>query len=87
MTTCVIQDWTDSQVPLKLGQPRDVRYKIYREGSRLYQEIRNRDNSPIRRKNLSAPSESSSLRPSCWLITSACDWCKCFWWFSSLPCC
>ena len=43
MTTCVIQDWTDSQVPLKLGQPRNVRYKIYREGSRLYQEIRTRD--------------------------------------------
>ncbi len=54
MTTCVIQDWTDSQVPLKLGQPRDVRYKIYREGSRLYQEIRNRDNSPIRTLELPA---------------------------------
>ena len=54
MTTCVIQDWTDFQVPLKLGTPRDVRYKVYREGSKLYQEIRNQDNSPIHTLELPA---------------------------------
>lgn len=47
MTTCVIQDWTDTQVPLRLGSRRDVRYKVYRDGAKLFQEIRDVDNSPI----------------------------------------
>jgi len=47
MTTCVIQDWTDTQVPLRLGSRRDVRYKVYREGSKLFQEIRDVDDAPI----------------------------------------
>ena len=47
MATQVIQDWTDSHVPLKLGENRSVRYKIYKSGSRLYQEIRDADDSPI----------------------------------------
>ena len=47
MTTCVIQDWTETQVPVKMGSRRDVRYKVYREGAKLFQEIRNTDNSPI----------------------------------------
>ena len=47
MTTQVIQDWTESRVPLKLGQKRDVRYKIYKAGSRLFQEIRGVDDAPI----------------------------------------
>ena len=47
MTTCVIQDWTTSQVPLKAGEDRSVRYKVYREGAKLFQEIRNPDDSPI----------------------------------------
>ena len=47
MTTCVIQDWTASQVPLKVGEQRSVRYKVYRQGAKLFQEIRNPDNSPI----------------------------------------
>lgn len=47
MTTQVIQDWTDSEVPLKFGDNRHVRYKVYKSGSRLFQEIRNLDDSPI----------------------------------------
>ena len=47
MATQVIQDWTDSEVPMRLGENRHVRYKIYKAGSRLFQEIRNVDDSPI----------------------------------------
>ena len=47
MGTHVIQDWTNSCVPMKYGQARDVRYKVYKEGSKLYQEIRDIDDSPI----------------------------------------
>lgn len=47
MNTQVIQDWTVSQVPLKLGANRHVRYKVYKTGSRLFQEIRGVDDSPI----------------------------------------
>ena len=43
----VIQDWTESQVPLQFGENRDVRYKVYKEGTRLYQEIRDVDDAPI----------------------------------------
>ncbi len=43
----LIQDWTDSQVALKLGGHRAVRYKIYKDGTRLFQEIRDLDDSPI----------------------------------------
>ena len=47
MSTHVIQDWTDSHVPMKYGASRDVRYKVYKEGTRLFQEIREIDNTPI----------------------------------------
>ena len=47
MSIHVIQDWTYSQVPLKYGTARDVRYKVYKEGTRLYQEIREIDDTPI----------------------------------------
>ncbi len=47
MTTQVIQDWTDSEVPMRPGRKRQVRYKIYKSGSRLFQEIRDVDDSPI----------------------------------------
>jgi hypothetical protein len=47
MKTQIIQDWTDSRVPLKLGDNRHVRYKVYKSGSRLFQEIRDLDDSPI----------------------------------------
>ena len=47
MNTQVIQDWTHSQVPMKYGPSRDVRYKVYKEGTRLFQEIRDIDDRPI----------------------------------------
>ncbi len=47
MNTQVIQDWTNSEVPMKYGMARDVRYKVYKEGTRLFQEIREVDNTPI----------------------------------------
>ncbi|MBT8080344.1 MAG: hypothetical protein KJO31_17320 [Gammaproteobacteria bacterium] len=47
MSTQVIQDWTDSNVLLKFGEHKDVRYKVYKDGTRLYQEIRDVDDAPI----------------------------------------
>ena len=47
MTTQVIQDWTESSVPLKLGENRHVRYKIYKSGTRMFQEIRDSEDLPI----------------------------------------
>ena len=47
MTTQVVQDWTDTRVPMKFGPARDVRYKVYKEGTRLFQEIRDTDDAPI----------------------------------------
>ena len=47
MTTHVIQDWTETLVPMKYGACRDVRYKVYKEGTRLFQEIREIDDTPI----------------------------------------
>jgi len=32
---------------MKYGPSRDVRYKVYREGTRLFQEIRDIDDAPI----------------------------------------
>ena len=43
----VIQDWTESRVPLKFGENRHVRYTVYKTGTRLFQEIRDIDDSPI----------------------------------------
>ena len=47
MGNSTIQDWTDSQVLLKYDEHRDVKYRVYREEGRLFQEIRNNDDSPI----------------------------------------
>lgn len=47
MATQVIQDWTDSVVLVKFGNTRDVRYKVYKEGTKLFQEIRDNDDNPI----------------------------------------
>ncbi len=47
METQIIQDWTSSEVPLKPGANRHVRYKIYKSGTRLFQEIRDENDSPI----------------------------------------
>lgn len=47
MTEATIQDWTRSEVLLTFGNHRDVEYRVYRSGSRHYQEIRDTDGTPI----------------------------------------
>lgn len=47
MNTHVIQDWTSTQVPMKYGDGRNVRYKVFQNGKRLYQEIRDIDDNLI----------------------------------------
>ena len=47
MSNDVIQDWTDTQVPLKFGDSRDVRYKVFKDGTRMLQEIRDIDGTLI----------------------------------------
>ncbi len=49
MNNDLIQDWTDTQVPLKLGDSHDVRYKVFKDGARLFQEIREIDGTLIRK--------------------------------------
>ena len=41
MDTCVIQDWTQSQVVVTGNAPREVRYRVYRQGAKLFQDIDN----------------------------------------------
>ncbi len=43
----VIQAWTDAHVALKSGDDRDVRYQVFQDGTRLFQEIRDVDDSLI----------------------------------------
>lgn len=47
MAAQVIQDWTESQVLLKFGDHRDVKYKVYKHDEKLFQEIRALDDAPI----------------------------------------
>ena len=47
MGNSTIQDWTESQVLLKYDEHRDVKYRVYRNDGRLFQEIRDYDDSPI----------------------------------------
>ena len=42
-----IQDWTDSTVLLKYDQQRSVKYRVYRDKSGIFQEIRDRSGEPI----------------------------------------
>ena len=43
----VLQEWTDARVPMKYGENRHVRYRVFRNGDRLFQEIRDIDDNPI----------------------------------------
>ena len=52
MNNDLIQDWTDAQIPLKLGDSHDVRYKVFKDGTRLFQEIREIDGTLIRKMEL-----------------------------------
>ncbi len=47
MSAATIHDWTESQVLLSFGQQRDVKYRVYRNGEKHFQEIRELDDSPI----------------------------------------
>lgn len=47
MAKKVIQDWTDSTVLLKFGEHRDVRYRVYRDDTGTWQEIRDLDDALI----------------------------------------
>jgi len=54
MERATIQDWTPTQVPMKFGFQRDVRYRVYRDGNRHFQEICELDGSPIHTLELPA---------------------------------
>lgn len=47
MTSSTIQDWTESQVLLTFDNHREVKYRVYRDGGKLFQEIRDADDAPI----------------------------------------
>lgn len=47
MASQVFQDWTTSQVLLRFGNHRDVKYKVYEHDGKMFQEIRNLDDEPI----------------------------------------
>jgi hypothetical protein len=47
MEKSIIQDWTSSKGPMKSGDDREVRYRVYRDGDRQYQEIREADGKLI----------------------------------------
>ena len=47
MAEATIQDWTESQVLLKYDEHRDVKYRVYRDGDKMFQEICNLDGSPL----------------------------------------
>lgn len=52
MNTDVIQDWTDTIVEMKCGNSRDVRYKVFTDGTRRIQEIRDLDGTLIHKQEL-----------------------------------
>lgn len=47
MERATIQDWTMSKVPVKVGDYREVEYRVYRDGSRHFQEIRDTGGAPV----------------------------------------
>lgn len=47
MAEALIQDWTESQVLLKFNESRDVKFRVYRRGGAMFQEIRDIDDTPI----------------------------------------
>ena len=47
MERATIQDWTFSKVPMKVGGYREVEYRVYRDGSKHYQEIRDSNGAAI----------------------------------------
>ena len=47
MARATILDWTDARVVLKLGEHRNVKYRIYRDGETNFLEMRSADDEPI----------------------------------------
>ena len=47
MERATIQDWTFSKVPMQAGGYREVQYRVYRDGSKHYQEICETDGAPV----------------------------------------
>jgi hypothetical protein len=47
MAAAVIQDWTNSTVLLKYQEHREVKYRVVRDDSGIFQEIRKPDDTPI----------------------------------------
>jgi hypothetical protein len=47
MGRATIQNWTDTDVLLKFGVHREVKYQVYREDDTHFLDIRNTDESPI----------------------------------------
>ena len=47
MDSATILDWTDAQVQLKLDDYRDVKYQVYRDGSKHFLEMRSSEDEPI----------------------------------------
>jgi len=47
MAEGTIQEWTESQVLLKYDNHREVKYRVYRDGGKIYQEIRELDDTPV----------------------------------------
>lgn len=47
MTQQIIQDWINTQICLNYGACRDIRYRVYKHGEGIYQEISDLDGSPI----------------------------------------
>ena len=47
MERSIVQGWMPSKVPMKTGSDREVHYRVYREGDKHYQEIREPDGTPI----------------------------------------
>ena len=47
MVEATIQEWTNSDVLLKYGNHREVEYRVFRNGGKHFQEIREIDGSPI----------------------------------------
>ena len=47
MSRATILDWTDSQVLLKFDDHRDVKHRVYRDGTEHFLDIRSADDEPI----------------------------------------
>ena len=47
MSKSVIQDWVESQVLLQDSELRCVRYRVFREGERHYQEVSDLDGNAV----------------------------------------